>query len=311
MRTCNKDDIQMKSVTVVMSTYNGSKYITQQLDSIFCQKEVEITCYVRDDGSSDDTVNILQSYVPSSGVLIADKGDNVGWERSFMLALKDAPQSEYYAFADQDDIWFEDKLIKGIQAIEMHGNHDQPVMYHCNKISVTEDLKPLPHQVRRTPRPLNRQNAMGQEYAQGCSIILNEEARQLVVGHIPTKKIAHDFWCGLLCYLFGEVVYDDEPSFFHISHGNNASGEGHILGSWMGRFAAFFKSGEVYYAPYEDLLQGFESQLTLQDKNFIRQVLNYRQHLSCKLKLLFSLRFVRDSILGTLSLKMAILLNRL
>lgn len=301
----------MKRVTVVMSTYNGSKYIKAQLDSIFCQKEVEVTCYVRDDGSADDTVNILQSYVPSSGVLIADKGDNVGWERSFMLALKDAPQSEYYAFADQDDIWFEDKLIKGIHAIEMHGNHGQPVMYHCNKISVTEDLKPLPHQVRRTPRPLNRQNAMVQEYAQGCSIILNEEARQLVCKHLPKAKIAHDFWCGLVCYLFGNVIYDNTLHFYHISHGNNASGEGHIIGSWKGRLKKIFAGGTVYYAPYDDLLEGYGDSLLNSDNDFIKKLKGYKSSFMSKLSLLFSTHFIRDSILGTCSLKMAVLFNKL
>lgn len=117
------------------------------------------------------------------------------------MALKDAPQADYYAFADQDDIWFEDKLISGIKMLEKEGSKNKPCMYHCNKISVTEDLKPLAHQVRRTPRPLNRQNALIQEYAQGCGIILNEQARKLVLHHVPHAQLAHDFWCGLVCYL--------------------------------------------------------------------------------------------------------------
>ncbi len=301
----------MKKVTVVMSAYNGSRYIANQLDSIFRQKDVYVTCYVRDDGSKDDTLQVLDSYTPISGNLIVEEGDNVGWERSFLLALKDAPQSEYYAFADQDDIWFEDKLIKGIQALEAHGNLDRPVMYHCNKVSVTEDLKPLPHQVRRTPRPLNRQNAMVQEYAQGCSIILNEKARQLVLEYMPKKKIAHDFWCGLLCYLFGDVIYDNEPRFYHISHGNNASGEGHTLGSWAGRFKKFFTGGAVYYTPYDDLLEGYRERLRKQDLEFIEKAKTYKQSIFKKSSLFFSPHFVRDSILGTVSLKVAVLLNKL
>ena len=193
----------MKKITVVMSAYNGSKYIEAQLDSIFQQVGVKVQCYVRDDGSTDDTLQVLKKYASTSGELIICEGENVGWERSFLLALKDAPQADYYAFADQDDIWFEDKLISGIKMLEKEGSKNKPCMYHCNKISVTEDLKPLAHQVRRTPRPLNRQNALIQEYAQGCGIILNEQARKLVLHHVPHAKLAHDFWCGLVCYLFG------------------------------------------------------------------------------------------------------------
>ena len=252
----------IKTITVIMSAYNGSKYIEAQLDSIFQQVGVKVLCYVRDDGSTDDTLQVLKKYVSTSGELIICEGENVGWERSFLLALKDAPQADYYAFADQDDIWFEDKLISGIKMLEKEGSKNKPCMYHCNKISVTEDLKPLAHQVRRTPRPLNRQNALIQEYAQGCSIIMNENARQLITKYIPREKIAHDFWCGLLCYLFGEVIYDNKPHFYHISHGNNASGEGHIIGSWKRRLKKFFAEGTVYYTPFLDLEKGYANMLS-------------------------------------------------
>lgn len=303
----------MDKITVVMSAYNGSLYITQQLDSIFAQKEVDVTCFVRDDGSKDDTLQVLGKYQKSlaEGKLIISKGENVGWERSFLLALKDAPQADYYAFADQDDIWFEDKLISGIKMLEKEGFKNKPCMYHCNKISVTENLKSLTHQVRRTPRPLNRQNAMIQEYAQGCSIIMNEYARQLVTKYIPLEKVAHDFWCGLLCYLFGEVIYDNMPHFYHISHGNNASGEGHIIGSWKGRLKKFFAGETVYYTPFSDLEKGYADMLTKTDKKFVLKLKYYKKSLKAKLVLFFSPKFVRDSILGTCSLKMAILLNKL
>ena len=301
----------IKTITVIMSAYNGSKYIEAQLDSIFQQVGVKVLCYVRDDGSTDDTLQVLKKYASTSGELIICEGENVGWERSFLLALKDAPQADYYAFADQDDIWFEDKLVSGIKMLEKEGSKNKPCMYHCNKISVTEDLKPLAHQVRRTPRPLNRQNALIQEYAQGCSIIMNENARQLITKYIPREKIAHDFWCGLLCYLFGEVIYDNKPHFYHISHGNNASGEGHIIGSWKRRLKKFFAGGTVYFTPFSDLEEGFKRRLTDSDLVFLYRVKTYKKSLKNKLSLLFSINFVRDSFIGTCSLKLAILLNKL
>lgn len=64
-----------------MSAYNGSKYIKEQLDSIFCQKDVEVTCFVRDDGSTDDTLQVLNRYTPQLGKLIVVDGENVGWEK--------------------------------------------------------------------------------------------------------------------------------------------------------------------------------------------------------------------------------------
>ena len=84
----------MRKVIVVMSAYNGSKYIEAQLDSIFRQKGVDVTCYVRDDGSKDETLEVLCKYQKSlvEGKLIISEGENVGWERSFLLALKVAPK---------------------------------------------------------------------------------------------------------------------------------------------------------------------------------------------------------------------------
>ena len=303
----------MRKVTVVMSAYNGSKYIEAQLNSIFRQKDVDVTCYVRNDGSTDNMLEVLNSFTSNikNGSLRISDGDNVGWEKSFLFALRDAPQGDYYAFADQDDIWFEDKLISGIEMLEKKNNKDIPLMYHCNKISTDESLKPLHHQVRRTPKPLNRQNAMIQEYAQGCSIILNEAARRLVLRHIPKEKIAHDFWCGLICYMFGDVIYDNRPHFYHISHGNNASGEGHTVGSWKGRLRKFFSDSSVYYLPISDLIEGYNDMLTEDDKSFLNILSTYKHSLRAKLQLLFSTHFIRDSIMGTLSLKMAILLNKL
>lgn len=301
----------MKTVTVIMSSYNGEEYIVKQLKSIFNQTGVRIQIYVRDDGSTDNTIRILKKLSKKHENLIIEGAENVGWEKSFLLALRDAPKADYYAFADQDDVWFDDKLISGVKMMEKSLFKDKPLMYHCNKLSVKENMEPLPHQVRRTPKPLNRKNAIIQEYAQGCSIIINENARRLVTQHLPEGKIAHDFWCGLLCYLFGEVIYDNTPHFYHISHGNNASGEGHTLGCWGKRLRSFFRKGNIYYSPADDLLVGYGNFLNKEDKTFIEKLKSYRHSVSDKFFLLFSVKFIRDSIIGTLSLKMAILFNRL
>lgn len=295
-----------------MSTYNGSKYLKAQLTSIFNQKGVEIKCFIRDDGSTDDTLSLLYNVKEIVGDhLIIEEGKNVGWERSFLLALKAAPKADYYAFSDQDDIWYEDKIYSGIKCMESLDKGTLPIMYHCNKLSVDENLRPLLHQVRRTARPLNRQNALIQEYAQGCSIILNEEARRLVTKHIPKGKLPHDYWCGLLCFLFGRVVYDNRPHFYHISHGRNASGEGHMINSWMNRLKGFRRKEHLYLTPYNDLLEGYSDNLSNEDIHFINKVQNYKWSIKDKISLLLSRTFIRDSFVGTLSLKLAILFNKL
>lgn len=301
----------MKTVTVIMSSYNGALFIERQIKSIYNQKDVSINCFIRDDGSSDNTLQILTELQKKYANLSFIVGDNVGWEKSFLIALSLAPQADYYAFADQDDVWFDNKIINGLNQLAQYPDNEV-VMFHCNKISVNRDLTPLSHQIKRLSRPINRQNAVVQEYAQGCSIIFNNAAKNLLTKRLPIEKIAHDFWVGLVCFMFGHVIYDCNPYFYHINYGNNASGEGHLLKSWQKRWRMFGGTKNVYYLPSSDLLSdAYVDLLTDEDKIFLQQTLDYKTNIRSKLNLLFSLKFRRASLLGTLSLKCAILFNRL
>lgn len=301
----------MKTVTVIMSSYNGALFIERQIKSIYNQKDVSINCFIRDDGSSDNTLQILTELQKKYANLSFIVGDNVGWEKSFLIALSLAPQADYYAFADQDDVWFDNKIINGLNQLAQYPDNEV-VMFHCNKISVNRDLTPLSHQIKRLSRPINRQNAVVQEYAQGCSIIFNNAAKNLLTKRLPIEKIAHDFWVGLVCFMFGHVIYDCNPYFYHINYGNNASGEGHLLKSWQKRWRMFWGTKNVYYLPSSDLLSdAYVDLLTDEDKIFLQQTLDYKTNIRSKLNLLFSLKFRRASLLGTLSLKCAILFNRL
>lgn len=301
----------MKTVTVIMSSYNGSSFIERQIKSIYNQKDVSINCFIRDDGSSDNTLQILTELQKEYANLSFIVGDNVGWEKSFLIALSLAPQADYYAFADQDDIWFDNKIINGLNQLAQYPDNEV-VMFHCNKISVNGDLTPLSHQIKRLSRPINRQNAVVQEYSQGCSIIFNNAAKNLLTRRLPIEKIAHDFWVGLVCFMFGHVIYDCNPYFYHINYGNNASGEGHLLKSWQKRWRMFWGTKNVYYLPSLDLLSdAYVDLLTDEDKIFLQQTLDYKINIRSKLNLLFSLKFRRASLLGTLSLKCAIVFNRL
>ena len=173
-------------------------------------------------------------------------------------------------------------------------------------------MTPRSHQIKRLSRPINRQNAVVQEYAQGCSIIFNNAAKNLLTKRLPIEKIAHDFWVGLVCFMFGHVIYDCNPYFYHINYGNNASGEGHLLKSWQKRWRMFWGTKNVYYLPSSYLLSdAYVDLLTDEDKIFLQQTLDYKTNIRSKLNLLFSLKFRRASLLGTLSLKCAILFNRL
>jgi rhamnosyltransferase len=299
----------MRTVTIVMSAYNGSNRIVQQLDSLFTQKNVDVTVYVRDDGSTDDTLRILKQYRDEKQptMLLIEEGENYGWKLSFLIALQNAPSAQYYAFSDQDDIWFDNKLSRCIAELEKY-DVSKAQMIHCDRISCNEQLVPLKCQAPKVPCPLSRENAVIQEYAQGCTIVMNSMAKELVCSHIPKTGMSHDFWTGMVCYFFGEVHYCPEPLFYHINHGNNASTAGHILASQIARVRNFF-SQPLYPNPANDLLEGY-AELLGEDK-FIMELKNYRHCLKARSALLFNPKFRRVNIAGTVMLKIAVLLGKI
>ena len=299
----------MKKVTVVMSTYNGGERIIKQLDYIFYQKGVEVECFIRDDGSRDKlTRKILADYMQKEFRLKVEFAENVGWQRSFLLALSKAPAANYYAFSDQDDVWMPEKLKKSVDELEKH-NSQKALLFHCNRISCTPDLKALPVQAPKVPHPLNKKNALTQEYAQGCSIVINETARKLVCMHLPPVFVPHDFWTGLICYYFGEVYYSSEPLFYHINHGGNVSTAGHIYKGRIHRLKSFLRP-DCYPNISKDLLEGYSDLLDVESKRFLKLACSYKNSLSKKMQLLFDSDFRRVNTPGTVLLKFAVLLGR-
>ena len=109
----------MHNIAVAMSTYNGELYIKEQINSILEQKNVKVELFVRDDGSKDKTLGILETYGEKWNNIHFIKGENLGVGNSFMeLLYSIGCEYEYYAFADQDDVWLPDKLNQGIAKIE-------------------------------------------------------------------------------------------------------------------------------------------------------------------------------------------------
>lgn len=301
--------LELPSVVVVMSSYNGAKTITKQLDSIFAQQDVDVTCIIRDDGSTDNTLEVISKH-PCHEKIIVLRGNNLGYGCSFMTALKNAPNAQYYAFADQDDVWFPEKLITGINLIKIK-KLQGPVLYHCNRITVNENLIPLKFKLKKIPFPTSRPNSLTQQYAQGCSIILNHEAKELVCKYWPSENFSHDFWCGMLCYLFGKVIYDDRKLFYFIRYDTNTSDAGRPIKGYYAKLKNIFSDTSAYFNPAPALLKGYADLINKTDSEFLDLLLNYKHDFRKKLRLLFSLRFRRFSLIGTLSLKIAILMNKI
>lgn len=130
------------SVCVLMSTYNGERYLSEQINSIADQDEVTVSLVVRDDGSHDGTAKLAENISEERGLICSvEKGQNVGFLRSFEDLLLRAEGSDFYAFSDQDDVWSQNKLAKAVSVLAAEGEH--PALYASSVEITDEKLVPI------------------------------------------------------------------------------------------------------------------------------------------------------------------------
>jgi glycosyltransferase involved in cell wall biosynthesis len=131
----------MKNIAILLSTYNGGEYLKEQLDSIFEQDYQNFTLYVRDDGSTDDTILVLNSYLDkySNMVVMEDSKRHRGANESFLWLLNHV-EADYYMFCDQDDIWLKEKIstqVTAISSVNINDLNAKPVLVFHDLILTT------------------------------------------------------------------------------------------------------------------------------------------------------------------------------
>lgn len=213
-------------VAILLTTYNGARFLVQQLDSIAGQSHGNWTLYVSDDGSTDETLDILQSYCQTLGDerLRLFHGPRLGFAQNFLSLIRNpAVRGDYFAFSDQDDIWFTDKLTRSLACFPH--KRSEPALYCSRTRLVDEDGNVIGYSplFRKAP---TFSNALVQSIAGANTMLLNSAARNLLA-HIPEHaQIASHDW---LCYLLvtgcgGDVHYDAEPTLDYRQHGSNLIG---------------------------------------------------------------------------------------
>lgn len=211
-----------KKVAVIMSTYNGEKYVAEQLESILHQTYSNIEIVIRDDGSRDNTVNIIKKYQKKYKNIKLYEGENVGFVKSFFKLLKLA-DADYYAYADQDDIWIEHKIRLAVNSLNKLDN-TKPNMAFGNSDYYDENMKFL----SKGPRikKYNFLTALFSCVAQGMTMTVNRKARDMIIENMPKSCFFHDWWTYLICIGMGNVVHVDETVVKYRRRKENATSEG-------------------------------------------------------------------------------------
>lgn len=185
----------MKKVQILLSTYDGEKYLKEQIESILKQEDVEIRLLVRDDESQDKTIDILKELSKNENVDYY-QGDNIGPARSFMdLVYSANEECDYFAFADQDDIWDTKKIISAINKLE--NMEDKPSLYMSALEIVDENLNTI--EIKQIKGNASFEREMIKNFATGCTMVLNKKLLQEIKSYNPDYIIMHDSWITRVC----------------------------------------------------------------------------------------------------------------
>lgn len=278
----------MDRIVVLMSTYNGEKYIRQQIDSILNQKGCTVELYVRDDGSTDTTLQILAEY-KMKNQLEWYSGENLGAAKSFYDLLLRASECAYYAFADQDDIWDDDKLYIAIEALKSYNR--QPAIYYANARITDEHGQEVGINTYKVEQNTNFKGFVCSGGALGCTMILNGKLRELAKnGGIPDRIIMHDDYLTSLAFsINGKVIYDHVPHMSYRQHTNNVIGiPMNLKQAIQSRYKAFVAPVKISIAEQSfDMLKRFADVIPNENQKFLKKVADYRKSFSSRAYLAF------------------------
>lgn len=227
-------------IAILMATYNGEKYVAEQIDSLFMQSYTDWELFIHDDGSTDKTPEIIDTfekkYPDKVHVLHADACGGAKENFFFLLRQVRAP---YIMFCDQDDIWVPDKIeatFLQMRSVEQQSETEVPVLVFSDLSVVDSDLHLIAERMslyqELDPRRIHPENIIIQNVITGCTVMINQALAELA-GR-PTKLeniIMHDWWCALVAACFGKISFVDRPLVFYRQHEGNSVGA-KKLNSW-------------------------------------------------------------------------------
>ena len=301
----------MKKIAVLMSTYNGERYLKQQIESILSQNvNAQVDLWVRDDGSSDSTCDILQSYA-KDGKLNWYTGTNLKSALSFIDLIKNVTGYDYYAFADQDDVWELNKL-----AISLENLSDLthiPALFFSNARLVDSNLNPIGRNVYKRHPKLDFYTLSCAGGLLGCTMCFNEKlAKLLRMSPQRIDIVMHDFYAALVCEaLNGKIVYNDSPLFNYRQHSNNVVGVSvGILPTLRDRVKEISQKPTISIADQARvILDVYNSDIKYPKKVWLAKISDYKSSLMNRIVLSFSLKTRYINLNNSIKLRMAILLK--
>lgn len=313
--------MKTRTVRVLLSTYNGEKYLKEQLDSILMQEDrgVSVSILVRDDGSSDHTQEILSAYAKKFKNFSWYTGKHKGAAGSFYdLLLRTDTIADYYAFADQDDVWHQEKLVRAVRKLIQESKRmdyvDQPILYAGKVICASQNLEKQERVYYRIGKNASFGNALVENICMGCTEVFNLELLMLVRKHLPGSNIMHDWWMYLTAAYFGKVIFDQQAYMLYRQHENNEVGMQNCRRlRWRNRIVHVRKikhklSGQA--SEFQEVYTGVPA-MSREDEGRLEQMCRYRDSVYKRICMAVTSGIYRQNRMDDLVFRLLILIGYL
>jgi len=310
----------MEKVCLLLSTYNGEKYLQEQLDSIFSQQNVDVLLVVRDDGSRDNTLDILRYNIEDGKNIIMPSelngyhcanGVGSSYMQLLCYALNNYKTYNYFGFADQDDVWLPQKVKKAISMLDKKNNPSK--LYFSKKTIVDENLHVCGEDVVRFQN--NLCDYLSTNDAFGCTMVFSKKLAEIVLSYqdILQMPFYHDIDVfNIAAVSATDIVLDNNSYILYRQHGDNDAGVNtKTLISWK-NIKKIFKPRKHYTKKFTKMLLSCYSKWIRQDAKELLEVINSKRSLKTSLYLLrYYYRNSNRSIKDNLKFTGEIVLNGL
>jgi glycosyltransferase involved in cell wall biosynthesis len=300
------------SVQVLLSTYNGERYLKPLLQSLLAQDYYQIQILIRDDGSTDNTAALLRQYAAARAEIEVDFGQHIGFVQSFSNLIAMASRAvDYIALCDQDDVWKPEKISRAVAFLN-RCPPNLPALYCSRAALVNHELKLLGYSA--VPKKgLSFRNALVENRVLGCTTLFNAAALRLLTG-FPAECVSHDWWIYLVISAFGIVFYDPQPKVLYRQHPANVFGmSAGAIERWKTKVRAFRLDGKsrLIVRQAEEFLRIYGPSLETEQKKIVERFLNSRRRVWPRLRYALSCDVYRQSLVDHCILKARIAMDRL
>ncbi|CAH0343192.1 glycosyltransferase family 2 protein [Rhizobium sp. CECT 9324] len=297
-------------VAILLATYNGSAYLEEFLESLCMQSFRQFRVYVRDDGSTDNTLDLIAGYKGRLDIQLIASEQRLGAAKSFFELLRRAPGHQYYMFADQDDYWYPNKIARVVSAME--GCTEEIVLY-CSRLEyVDSQLRHLSYS--RRPRLLSFENAVVENIATGCTVAIKSVVIGEVLAREPYDVVMHDWWLYMYCSAFGRIIYDPEASIKYRQHGGNAIGAAvGPIDDFRRRWRRYITQGGGVHPlsrQAQAFLECYKSKLSRSHRSILERVVDGKKTWKARVSLFLSPPVSRQSRIDSFIMRFLFLLGR-